>query len=41
MTLDTERVRRKIAYIRQQVSTINNITKTYSRIPRSAIRYYN
>jgi len=31
MTLDTERVRRKIAYIRQQVSTINNITKTYSR----------
>lgn len=31
MTLDTERVRRKIAYIRQQISTINNITKTYSR----------
>lgn len=29
MTLDIERIERKIAYIREQINTINKITKTY------------
>ena len=29
MTLDIERIERKIAYIREQINTVNNITKTY------------
>ncbi len=47
MTLDTDRLRRKIAYIRQQVNTINGIVKTYRRqkiiedtLILSAIKYF-
>jgi len=46
MTFDTERIRRKIAYIHQQVSSIKNIIATYSRqdiiedsLKLSAIKY--
>ena len=47
MTLDTDRLRRKIAYIRQQVNTINEIVKTYGwqkiiedTLILSAIKYF-